>query len=92
MVKPLTDLGKKCVQQVRNTRYNHGEIYPHTFNVMGINSHQPHFSPILTHRITTLNRLVSQPPYTGLFNIPTERKRLLSTVSTPPITTTTTYI
>ena len=92
MARPLMSLGKNCVQHVRIARQNFVETHPQSIPITGINSHQPDFSPILTHGKTPLSRIVSRPPYTGLFNIPTERKRLLSTLSTPPITTTTTYI
>ena len=85
-------MGKNCVQHVRTRLDNRVEDYPQLPHPKGINSHQSLLTHILTHRPTALSRRLSKPPYTGKFNIPTERKRLLSTLSTHPITTTTTYI
>lgn len=85
-------MGKNCVQHVRSSADNPVGEYTQLPHPPVLNSHQANVTHILTHRPTVLSRVISQLPYTGLFNQPTERNRLLSTLSTPPITTTITYI
>lgn len=85
-------MGKNCVQQVREALDNYVIYHPLLPHPTAINSYQQSVFHLLTHRPTEFTNRVSQSPYTGLFNQPTERKRMLSTLSTIPITTIITYI
>lgn len=86
------ELGTLCVQAVRVSPQKAVDEPTHLPQPPTINSHQPRLIHILTHHTTELSEHLSKLSYTGFFNQKTERDRMLYTLSTEPITTTTTYI
>lgn len=85
-------MGKNCVQDVRIALYNQVDTRPQFPHPHAINSYQQPVTHIYTHRNTILSTRLTLRKFTAQLRKITEINRQLSTVSTVPTTTTTTYI